>query len=139
MNSRRILEMSLLAAIIGSLVLFLLAALERARVGIEEAAVQTEAAAIRVELLDRLTHRESVGGPLPQSANPLHWIKREPAHYLGELDAAPEAVGVWYFDGKAGALIYRFQKGGEARFRLTRGAQGANVSAVLGGVGLIRE
>ena len=125
--------------IIGALLMVLLPKLEGARVEIEETTLQTEVAGIRIELLDRLAHREAVGGELPQSANPLHWTKREPEHYLGELDSAPDARGVWYFDRKKEILIYRFQRGGEARFRLTRGAHAANASGVLAGVGLIRE
>lgn len=129
----------MLVVIIGVLAVFLLSALERARVEMEEASVQSEAAAIRIELLDRIVHRESVGGELPQSSNPLRWIGYVPTGYVGELDSAPAARGIWYFDRKTEVLVYRFQLGGEARFRLARGMSGAGASGILAGVGLLRE
>ncbi|MFZ4536061.1 type II secretion system protein [Propionivibrio sp.] len=138
-SNRRKVELAIVVVIIAALASFLLPALERSRMQIEEAMVQTEAAAIRVELLDRLAHREAFGGDLPQSANPLRWIGRVPEAYLGELDAAPAARNVWYFDTRTEVLVYRFRSSGEARFRLTRGITGANTAGVLAGVGLIRE
>jgi hypothetical protein len=132
-GNRRKYEFALLAAIVAVLLAFLLAALERTRADFEAAAVQAEAATLRVELLDRMAHREAVGGPLPAGVNPVDWAGYRPRGYLGELDAPPAARAVWYFDRRAGALIYRFRTGGEARFRLARGAGGA-----LGGFGLQR-
>lgn len=137
-GNRRKLEFAVAVAIVAILAAFLLPALERTRVEIEEAMVQSEAAAIRVELLDRLAHRESAGGALPDSANPIQWIGRAPEDYLGELDSAPGARGVWYFDRRAGELVYRYRVSGEARFRLMRGAGGAAARARLAGVGLLR-
>jgi type II secretory pathway pseudopilin PulG len=137
-GNRRKLELLVAVMVVGVLALFLLPALERTRVDVEEAMVQAEVAAIRVELLDRLAHHEAVGGALPDSANPLRWIERVPAPYLGELDTAPEKSGVWYFDRQLGELVYRFRVGGEARFRLMRGSGGAAAQAKLAGVGLLR-
>ena len=88
-------EFPVLVGIIGVLAFLLMNALERVREEFEEAAVQSEVAALRVELMDRLAHHQSVGGALPASRNPLRWIEREPGNYLGELDATPEADGVW--------------------------------------------
>ena len=137
-QTRRKFEFAVLVLIVGALALFLLRALDNAREEIEEATVLSEVAALRVELLDALAHREAVGGALPASANPLRWAGREPAVYLGELDAAPVARGVWYFDRAHGELIYRFRSGREARFRLVRGAQAAGVPGTLAGIGLLR-
>ncbi len=133
---RRKYELAVVAVILSVLAVYLLSALARARVEIEEAMLQTEVAAIRIELFDRIAHRESVGGQLPQSANPLQWIGRVPDGYLGELDSAPVERGVWYFDRKDGELVYRFRMSGEARFRLLRNGGGAQ--GVLAGVGLLR-
>ena len=44
---------------------------------IEEAAVQSEISALRVEILDRLSHREVFGGTLPASDNPVDWAGRQ--------------------------------------------------------------
>ncbi len=137
-SNRRKFELAVAVLIVAVLAAFLLPALERARTEIEAAMVQSEAAAIRVELLDRLAHHEAVGGDLPDSANPLRWIGRVPEGYLGELDAPPEVRGRWYFERPAGELVYRFRAGGEARFRLTRGSAGSAASAKLAGIGLLR-
>ena len=137
-QSRRKYELAVLVLAVGVLALVLLRSLDGAREEIEEATVQSEAAALRVELLDALAHREAFGGALPPGDNPLRWAGREPAAYLGELDAAPAARGVWYFDRAHGELVYRFKSGREARFRLVRGAAAAGVAGTLGGVGLLR-
>jgi len=137
-GNRRKFELAVAVVIIGVLAAFLLPALERTRAEIEAAMVQSEAAAIRVELLDRVAHHESVGGALPDSANPLRWIGRVPDGYLGELDTSPEARGVWYFDRQAGELVYRFCAGGTAHFRLTHGGGGSAASGKLAGIGLLR-
>ena len=131
-------ELPLLVAIIGILSVLLLNALESMRAEIEEAAMQSEVAALRVELLDRLAHRQRVGGPLPVSPNPLRWVERTPQNYLGERDSAPEETGVWYFDTRREVLVYRFRAGHEAVFRLIRGREASGVAANLGGVGLQR-
>ncbi len=137
-RSRRKYEFAVLALVVGVLAVFLMRALERAREEVEEASVQSEAAALRVELLDAQAHRAAFGGALPASDNPLRWVARQPAAYLGELDAAPQAGSVWYFDRVRGELVYRFRAGREARFRLARGADAASAPGVLGGVGLLR-
>jgi hypothetical protein len=147
-SDRRKVELAVLVLIFAALVAFLLPALERARVDIEEATLQSEVAAIRVELLDRIAHRELAGGALPQSDNPLRWIDRVPNGYLGEFDArdardtrdaVPKTNGVWYFERASGELVYRYQRGNEARFRLVRGADAGAAQAKLAGVGLVRS
>lgn len=141
-SNRRMYELALLATVVAILAAFLLPALERTRRDFEEAAVQSEVAALRVELLDRLAHREAVGGALPGGANPAEWTAYRPQGYVGELDSAPAESGVWYFDRRAGELVYRYRAGGEARFRLTRGVAGVDVGVAapgrLAGVGLVR-
>lgn len=131
-------EFAVVAAILGVLAWLLLGAIERTAQSVEEAGVQSEAAALRVELLDAQAHRAAFGGPPPAGDNPVVWTGRAPAAYLGELDAAPLEGGVWYFDRPRGELAYRFRSGREARFRLVYGAGAANVAGGLGGVGLLR-
>lgn len=131
-------EFAVLVVIVGILAVILMSALERVRESFEEAAVQSEVAAIRVELLDWLVHREIVGGKLPESRNPIRWIARQPQNYLGELDGAPKERGVWYFDTGRQELVYRFRFEREARFRLVRGVEAAGVQGSFVGVGLRR-
>ena len=137
-QARRKYEFAVLVLVVGALALLLLRVLDGAQQAVEEANVQAEVAALRVELLDALAHREAFGGALPASANPLRWVDRQPAAYLGDLDAAPVARGVWYFDRAHGELAYRFRSGREARFRLVRGAAAAGVPGTLAGTGLLR-
>ena len=138
---RRRYEFGVLVLIVGVLALLLMQALERTRREIEEAAVQSEIAALRVELLDRVAHREVHGGPLPQSDNPVRWAEREPQAYRGELSTRPAENGVWFFDVPQGDLVYRYRAGDEARYRLERVGRAAatdNVPGRLAGVGLRR-
>ncbi len=138
---RRRYEFGVLVLIVGVLALLLMQAIERTRREIEEAAMQSEVAALRVELLDRVAHREVHGGPLPQSNNPVGWAGRDPQGYRGELSARPAENGVWYFDLRQGDLVYRYRAGDEARYRLERVGRAAaadNVPGRLAGVGLRR-
>jgi len=131
-------EFAVLVVIIGILAVVVMNALEKVREDFEEAAVQSEAAAIRVELLDWLAHREAVGGTLPESRNPIRWIARLPQGYLGELETAPKERGVWYFDTRRQELVYRFRFDREARFRLVRGREAVSAAGSFAGVGLNR-
>ena len=135
---RRLYELAVVVLVVAVLAWLLMRALDRAHQEIEEATVQSEAAALRVELLDAQAHRAAFGGALPTGDNPLRWVDRQLPAYLGELDAAPQASGVWSFDRARGELAYRFRSGREARFRLVRGAEAAGASGALGGVGLLR-
>lgn len=132
------LEMAAAAVIVSVLFVLLLGALERVQRQTEEAMVQAEASALRVELLDRLSHHETFGGELPRSLNPVVWAGREPPGYVGEVDEPPVEGGVWYFERRTGVLAYRFRHGGDARFRLVRVAGASGAPAVLAGVGLLR-
>lgn len=134
----RKLEFALLIGLIGFAAVALFQALGRMSEEAEESAVQAETAALRVELLDRLAHRELYGGALPESRNPLLWVARRPNPYLGEIDTAPSQGGVWYFDRSREELVYRFHSGREARFCLVRGADLDKVPAGLSGIGLRR-
>jgi hypothetical protein len=140
-GSRRRYEFAVAVLLVALVGYGLLQALESAQQAVDEANMQAEVAALRVELLDVLAHREAYGGELPQSANPLRWVAREPAGYVGEFDsadAAPRTRGVWFFDRSRGELVYRLHSGRDARFRLERGAGAAQASGTLAGVGLAR-
>ncbi|MFC5301510.1 hypothetical protein [Azospira restricta] len=132
----RKLELAVVAVVLGILCYLLLNALSVVQREMEEATVQAEVSALRVELLDRLSHREGFGGGVPAGDNPVVWAGREPAGYVGEADDV-RTGGVWYFRPRDGLLVYRFRAGDEWHFRLVRSARGGGV-AILGGVGLVR-
>lgn len=132
------LEIFVVVAIVGVLMAFLLNSIENMQREMEAASVQSEIGALRVELLDKLAHREAFGGPLPSGENPVVWAERQPEGYIGERNSPPVERGVWYYDVGQKALIFRSHHSGDLKFRLTResGRQGA--PAVLAGVGLMR-
>jgi type II secretory pathway pseudopilin PulG len=135
---RRYYEFAVVVVLISILALVLLHALGRAQDAMEEARMQTEVAAIRIGLMEVVAHRETYGGELPKSANPVDWVSAKPAGYAGELDGLPASKSVWYFDRQAKELVYLFGDGHRARFRLSRDASVDSTRAVVAGVGLLR-
>lgn len=135
---RRYLEFAVGALVLSVLVIVLSQSLGKAQRAMEEAGVQAEAAGLRTQLIERLAHRETFGGTLPQSDNPLDWVSNRPPNYLGARDGVPKEIAVWYFDKRAGELVYRFRDGHLARFQLSRAAGSRDGRGVIAGVGLLR-
>lgn len=135
---RRQFEFAIVVMVVAVLALVVMQALERVRTQMEEAGVQTEAAAIRAQLMEVVAHREVFGGQLPASENPLDWVRGQPANYIGAVDRVPTQESVWYYDSVSKELVYRFRNGELARFRLSRMAGDSGVRGVIGGVGLLR-
>ncbi|HLO63424.1 MAG TPA: hypothetical protein VK165_10745 [Azonexus sp.] len=135
---RRYYEFAIVVILISILALVLLAALGRTSNEMEEAGVQAEVATIRLGLIEVVAHRETFGGSLPKSDNPVDWLATRPANYLGELDGMPDNKSVWYFDRQARELIYRFRDGHRARFKLSRDGNVESQRAVVASVGLLR-
>ena len=135
---RRYLEFALLAVMIGGLSLYLLRALESARADVEEAVVQADAAAIRISLMEIATRRALLGGNYPDSDNPMNWRGSPVGHYAGAFDSRPAGRSLWYFDNRQRELIYLFDDGRQARFRLARNGMVDAGRGAMGGIGLIR-
>lgn len=135
---RRYYEFAIVVTLIGALALMLLRALDTVRNDMEEAIVQSEGAALRLGLVEVLTHREAFGGTLPQSNNPVDWVASKPGNYRGEFDVPPEELSIWYYDRLSGELRYRFHDGHLARFRLGRGGGSADERVVISGISLQR-
>ena len=135
---RRYYEFFVVVVLLGILALVLMQSLGRVRGEMEEAGVQAEAAAIRTELIEAIVHRETFGGALPNSDNPVDWVSTPPRNYLGALEKGPEEKAVWYFDRHVNELVYRFRDGHRARFRLSRDAGRTGSRGVIAGVGLLR-
>lgn len=135
---RRYYEFAVAVVLISVLALVLMKALGRTSNEMEEAGVQAEVAAIRIGLMEVVAHRETFGGSLPKSDNPLDWVASRPASYVGEVDGVPDSEAVWYFDRRARELVYRFRDGHSARFRLSRDSNVESQRAVVAGVGLLR-
>jgi len=124
--------------VVGILAMLLMRALERARGDMEETIVQSEVAALRVGLIEVVAHRETFGGELPGSSNPVDWVATPPANYVGERDGQPDEKSVWYFERRSKELVFAFRDGRRARFRLSRDVNVDTERAVVAGVGLLR-
>lgn len=135
---RRYYEFAIVVILISILALVLLRALGIAQKDMEEAGVQAEAAAMRTQILEAVAHRETFGGKLPSSDNPMEWIAARPHNYIGEQNGASPERGVWYFDKNTKILNYRFRDGHLARFRISRDAGNSSLRGVVAGVGLLR-
>ena len=135
---RRYLESAVIFLVIGALSLVLFNALNAARDDMEEASVQGALQSMRTQLMEVMAHRETAGGALPTSDNPLDWITARPANYLGAVDTPPEQKSIWYYDKRTHTLIYVYRDGRLAHFQLSRTARAAGVRGVMSGIGLVR-
>lgn len=135
---RRYLEFAVVALVLSVLAIILTRSLGKVQREMEEAGLQAEVAALRTQLIERIAHHETFGGKLPASNNPLDWVANRPVNYLGERDRVPSETVVWYYDKKAGELVYRFRDGHLARFQLSRSAGRRDGRGVIAGVGLLR-
>lgn len=136
---RRYYEFAVLVVILSICAILALGALSRAQKSAEETRLQVEVMSIRGQLMEVVVHRETFGGRLPQSDNPMEWIAEPPANYRGAFNVMPDERGVWYFDNSAKQLVYLFRDGQAARFRLTRNAGQDGARGVPGGIGLLRQ
>jgi hypothetical protein len=135
---RRQFEFAVVVVILAVLAVLLMQALEGTRNELEEAGMQGEVSAIRIQLMERMAHHATFGGILPASDNPADWIRTPPGNYLGVLTQPPEERRVWYYNKSAQELVYVFNDGYQARFRLSRAAGARGAHGVISGVGLLR-
>lgn len=134
---RRHYEFALITIILLILIGVALRFLAEAEKDAEGARLQAEVMSIRAQLMERSVHRETFGGALPESANPMDWIAERPANYRGARVPGAAEVGLWYYDEQKKTLVYRFQNGEEAYFYLSLQG-GESARGVPGGIGLVR-
>lgn len=85
--------------------------------------------------------------PLLLQENPINWLEKPPANYLGELiNPANHEIpaGSWYFDGARRQLVYRLSLnsyfegpragGSEIRFRVAGLTQKSNNGSIASGI-----
>jgi hypothetical protein len=136
---RRYYEFALVVVVLGLISLFMLQRLNAVRDNMEEATVQSDVASMQMQLIETIAHRETFGGTLPASENPVDWLPAPPRSYLGKLDQAPADVSVWYFDRRQKTLVYRFRDGHSAVFKLNRNTRQGENKGVFSGVSLQRQ
>ena len=144
------LEFAVSALVISVLAVFTLGALWRAQGQAEATLVdltlRNMATGLRLKQLDLLLRGDAAGMAALAGANPVAWLQGPPAHYRGEVDGEPAAVGpAWYFDGGRRELAYRPGAGSyplpegaaELRWRVERSGgsaamPGARIRPVMG-------
>lgn len=131
-----LLEFAVVASVLGILAFVLLDRMSYYQEWAEKANMESTAAslksALRIEFSTLMVEGRMREGAALAQQNPMNWLDRKPANYLGEYDgAAPDASprGNWYYDRRARELVYRVNQGRyftpdgrgrrEARFRVT--------------------
>jgi len=131
--------------VIGILATLLLGYLNTAQNDIQKVIVETELNSLRLGLaehwVDKSLKNQSIDSKTLINSNPMLLIAESPENYIGELSEAPrDSKEVWYFDTTKKQLIYVFNDGKQARYRLssTVGQSKASLLSV-GGLDLVKD
>ncbi len=105
---------------------------EAERVAVQQNRVAVDTA-LRGEAAERLLKQGREAVQAMEGSNPVDWLGRPPANYLGEqpgVDPADISPGHWYWDSHGGWLVYRVRHAryfetdlegpARIRFRVTR-------------------
>jgi hypothetical protein len=131
--------------VIGILATLLLGYLNKGQNDIEKVIVETEINSLRLSLaehwVDKSIMNQSIDSEALKNSNPMLLIAESPENYIGELSEAPRSKkAVWYFDTAKKQLIYVFNNGRQARYRLSSTAGQAKASLLtVGGLDLIKD
>jgi hypothetical protein len=112
-RSRSILEFSIILVVIGVMVAALLDALHYTQEQTEKLVVESTIRNVSSGLLNAVAERMFRGqdGRIVElvGTNPVIWLEKPPAGYLGEFSSAPIDVprGSWFFDQTSKELKYR--------------------------------
>lgn len=131
--------------VIGMLATLLLGYLNKAQNDIEKVIVETELNSLRLSLaehwVDESLKNQSIESEALKNGNPMLLIAERPDNYIGEFSEAPSnKKEVWYFDTRKKQLIYVFNDGSKARYRLSSTAGQAKASLLtVGGLDLVKD
>jgi hypothetical protein len=131
--------------VIGILASLLLGYLNKAQNDIEKVIVDTELNSLRLSLaeywVDKSLKNQSIDSKALKDSNPMLLIAERPEKYIGEFTEVPSnKKEVWYFDTAKKQLIYIFNDGQQARYRLSSTAGQAKASLLtIGGLDLIKD
>jgi prepilin-type N-terminal cleavage/methylation domain-containing protein len=113
-----LLELVLVIAIVGILGSVLLTKLGTTAEFAEKTSMEYTADTRNEALLFEFAHHIIDGSrrdiPALAVANPMSWLARKPANYLGELrdtPGKPEELGNWYYDLQSHELVYLVKRG----------------------------
>jgi type II secretory pathway pseudopilin PulG len=131
--------------IIGILATLLLGYLNKAQQDIEKLMVETELNSLRLSLAEAWVHRsvsnQSIDSAALQGSNPMLLVAEKPKNYIGEFAKTPsQSKDIWYFNTTKKQLIYVFNDGSQARYRLSKAAGQTRASLLtVGGLDLVKD
>ena len=109
-----LLEFAVAASVLGVLAFVLLDRMTYYQEWAEKANMEYTAAALksalRIEFSTMMVEGRMREGSALARQNPMSWLDKKPANYLGEFDGAPpdtQPRGGWYYDRSARVLVYR--------------------------------
>ena len=131
--------------VIAILATLLLGYLNKAQNDIEKVILETELNSLRLSLaehwVDKSLKNQSIDSGSLKNSNPMLLIAERPENYIGEFSKAPsDRKEVWYFDTTKKQLIYVFNDGHQARYRLSSSAGQASASLLtISGLDLVKD
>jgi hypothetical protein len=100
---------------------------------------------IRAALLEKWVHQQVQSSDAIRAdldgVNPMRLMLKVPLHYLGEYDSPPDGFrDVWFFDTRKRCLVYIFENGEFAAYRLVKKNKMTNLKgSVIGDWRLARD
>ncbi len=131
--------------IIGILATWLLHRLNDAQTEVEKVILDTELNNFRLGIAETWVHKsvanQSIDIETLKNSNPMWLIAEKPSNYVGErLQAPSSSKAIWYFDIQKKRLIYVFNDGHQAQYKLVSTAGQARASLVsIGGIDLVLD
>lgn len=138
-------DFAITLTVIGILATLLLGYLNKAQNDIEKVILETELNNLRLSLteywVDESLKNQSIKSEALKNGNPMLLIAERPDNYIGEFSEAPSnKKEAWYFNTTKKQLIYVFNDGDEARYKLSSTAGQAKASLLtVGGLDLVKE
>ncbi len=131
--------------IIGILATWLLHYLDEKKAEIEKVVLKTELNNLRLSMAETWVHKsvtnQSIDIETLKNSNPMLLITERPENYIGERSQAPKTdKEIWYFDTQKKQLIYIFNNGQQAAYKLAGTAGQISASLVsIGGLDLVAD
>lgn len=121
--------------IISILAVMVLKSLDKLEHHIEEVIQETVLNHIRLGLTEYWLHQnvthQTIDMKTLLNSNPMHYVAEKPENYVGEMPSRPgNSKEIWYFDTGKKELIYVYNDGRQAHYRL-ESLQAGGTSALL--------